>query len=154
MTDRQEYNYYDSPTMKDDMQNQGQKQNKKGYYNKYKEPMHKANTSGMMDDKSSMNSMGNDYQNYAKYRKNQGKKSGYNNYNNKGQNEDFDNKNFKKMKKKMHNRDMNSDYQYNTNPGQTNPIDSSTGYEQGANPQHQKNMYNNNKGYNKNKRCY
>ena len=151
MTDRQEYNYYDSPTMKDDMQNQGQKQNKKGYYNKYKEPMHKANTSGMMDDKSSMNSMGNDYQNYAKYRKNQGKKSGYNNYNNKGQNEDFDNKNFKKMKKKMHNRDMNSDYQYNTNPGQTNPIDSSTGYEQGANPQHQKNMYNNNKGYNKNK---
>ena len=75
--------------MKDDMQNQGQKQNKKGYYNKYKEPMHKANTSGMMDDKSSMNSMGNDYQNYAKYRKNQGKKSGYNNYNNKGQNDEI-----------------------------------------------------------------
>ena len=151
MTDRQDYNYYESPNIKDDMQNQGQKQNKKNFYSKYKEPMHKTPSPGMMDDKSSMNSMGNDYQNYPQFRKNANKKGGYNNYNNKGQNEDFDNKNYKKLKKKQHNRDMNSDYQYNTNPNQPNPIDPPQGYDQGTNPQHQKNMYNNNKAYNKNK---
>ena len=149
MQDRQDYNYYESSQMKDDM-NQNSKQNKKAYYNsKYKEQMHKTNPGNMMDDKSSMNSMGStDYQNYPQFKKNQNKKNNYNNYNNKNQNEDFDNKNFKKMKKKTH-REANNEYQY-TNPN-SNPIENSQGYDQSNNPQHQKNMYNNNKGYNKNK---
>ena len=79
--ERQDYPYYDSPQMKDDMQGPGQKQNKKGFYNKYKDPMHKGNQGNLMEDKSNMGSMGaNDYPNYQQFRKNQGKKGNYNNY--------------------------------------------------------------------------
>ena len=96
--DRQDYQYYDN-SMKDEVQTQNQKQNKKGFY-KYKDQPHKG---GMLDDKG-MN-MNNDYQNYSQFRGKNPNKKGYGNYSKQNQNEDFGNKNYKKPKKK-HDREM------------------------------------------------